>query len=618
MMGYGQVAQKVRGIHLRLRARAFVFAEANSSVRMAFVSADLWSCTEVLKAEVVKQLKQTGYDCYSRENVMIVGTHTHAGPGGYSGHALYNFSVLGFQRRNFACIADGIVSAILRAHVNVGPGRVAYHCGSLRGVSTNRSPEAYSRNSEEERQLYDTNVDDSFHLLRLDADTESPRSLGLISWFAVHPTSMDMSNDLISGDNKGAASYIVERSVLKVDYRAPNHFVAAFAQGGSVGDVSPNAGPNGFGSNLTRTLHSAWRQAESARCLWEKAVPTGNFSAKLWFRHTYVDFHKVCVPAAVGAAFGAGSQMDGPSGVPGLVEGQKGSAGPLYEALREMLTKTTRELREAHHPKPILLASGVMSPSWTPHVLPLQLFAFCEETPTLVIAAVPFELSTMAGRRLRKALEAVLECSVILTGPANAYAGYCVTFEEYQEQKYEGAHTLFGPHTLIALIGEMQQLAQSLQSDTASPPPDLVASQWNFQSGVVADLPIMGCSFGDTMTDASQAYFHGDVVNVRFCGGHPKNNVKTQTTFLEVQRHIDAETWETVADDGDWCTTFRWRRKGVAASIVEISWSSSSATPGLYRIVHTGHVRNMLGVVTPYRGQSRAFIVRSTPLHGKL
>ena len=55
-----------------------------------------------------------------------------------------------------------------------------------------------------------------------------------------------------------------------------------------------------------------------------------------------------------------------------------------------------------------------------------------------MIAAVPSELSTMAGRRLRRALEDVYrsylgyEVHVTIAGLSNSYSGYVVTEEEYQ------------------------------------------------------------------------------------------------------------------------------------------------------------------------------------------
>lgn len=41
----------------------------------------------------------------------------------------------------------------------------------------------------------------------------SGNPLGVISWFAVHATSMNNSNKLVSGDNKGYASLLFEQSI---------------------------------------------------------------------------------------------------------------------------------------------------------------------------------------------------------------------------------------------------------------------------------------------------------------------------------------------------------------------------------------------------------------------
>ena len=42
-----------------------------------------------------------------------------------------------------------------------------------------------------------------------------------------------------------------------------------------------------------------------------------------------------------------------------------------------------------------------------------------------------------------------------------------VTFEEYQEQRYEGGSTIFGPHQLDGYIEQLLLLADSLANGTA-------------------------------------------------------------------------------------------------------------------------------------------------------
>ena len=44
------------------------------------------------------------------------------------------------------------------------------------------------------------------------------------------------------------------------------------------------------------------------------------------------------------------------------------------------------------------------------------------------------------------------DVTVVIAGLTNTYASYVTTFEEYAMQRYEGASTIFGPHTLDAYI----------------------------------------------------------------------------------------------------------------------------------------------------------------------
>ena len=104
--------------------------------------------------------------------------------------------------------------------------------------------------------------------------------------------------------------------------------------------------------------------------------------------------------------------------------------------------------------------------AWAPDVVPLQLFRLGQ----LVIVNIPTELTTMAGRRLKKALKATLveqgvldaEGTVVISGLSNGYADYTTTFEEYQEQRYEGGSTIFGPLQLNGYIQEFLRLAVAM------------------------------------------------------------------------------------------------------------------------------------------------------------
>jgi hypothetical protein len=88
MMGYANPAQNAAGIHMRLRARAFIVAESSSSnggqqERVVFVNTDACMASTAVTLRVLARLKDRYGDLYTEKNVAISGTHTHSGPGGY-------------------------------------------------------------------------------------------------------------------------------------------------------------------------------------------------------------------------------------------------------------------------------------------------------------------------------------------------------------------------------------------------------------------------------------------------------------------------------------------------------------------------------------------------------
>ena len=91
LMGYAVPNQRGTGIHLRLRARAFVFVDESSGKRAAFVSIDGGMASDLVKLKVIDaiRVKLDGQDLYSDDNLAISGTHTHSGPAGFLQYVLY-------------------------------------------------------------------------------------------------------------------------------------------------------------------------------------------------------------------------------------------------------------------------------------------------------------------------------------------------------------------------------------------------------------------------------------------------------------------------------------------------------------------------------------------------
>ena len=295
MLGYGKRNQVSDGIHQRLWARAYVLADAGaagesgSAGRVLIVVCDLPLMFQSVHDEVLRRLSARFGSLYTASNAMLTVTHTHCGPGGYSGHFLYNSNTGGFRPLTFGAIVEGIVEAVERAHADMAPATLVVAHGELLDASTNRSPQAFARNPEPERAFFPLGIDPQTTLLHV---KRAGSVVGAINWFATHGTSLTNRNTLISGDNKGYAAYWWERHSGGPGCpggRRPD-LITAFAQTNS-GDMSPNLecgrgrGPTTDEFENTRII--GLRQADAAATLATQAgVPLGG---GVDFRLVYVD-----------------------------------------------------------------------------------------------------------------------------------------------------------------------------------------------------------------------------------------------------------------------------------------------------------------------------------------
>ena len=95
--------------------------------------------------------------------------------------------------------------------------------------------------------------------------------------------------------------------------------------------------------------------------------------------------------------------------------------------------------------------------AWTPSVFPLHL----TRIGSFALVSVPCEPTTVAGWRMADTVRRALGVEQVQVGGySNAYHGYVTTNEEFQVQRYEGAHTIFGRWTLGAYRTALAQLAR--------------------------------------------------------------------------------------------------------------------------------------------------------------
>ncbi|RPD72229.1 Neutral/alkaline nonlysosomal ceramidase [Lentinus tigrinus ALCF2SS1-7] len=671
MMGYASLAQTDTGLHMRQRSRAWIVADAsNASNRIVFINADIAMGDTGVRRSIVAALSAQYPGLYNNANIALVSTHQHSGVGGYLEDLLPQITSLGYVKQTADAIIAGTVLAVQRAHNSLAPGSLSLGNTTVLDGNRNRSPSAYLANPADERARYEYDQDKDLMLLRFDDASGNAR--GFLSFYAVHGTSIYENNTLVSSDNKGMAAHLYEAMVEPDAMPGNNTFVAGFTQS-NVGDTSPNTlgaycespgepwdgqlcefehstcgnrtedchgrGPGFRDSNLGYESNRiiAQHQVDGAKTLMGQSLPA--VSGPVKYVHTYVNMSfrefelpngttvRTC-PPAMGYSF-AGGTTDGP-GAFDFVQGDNStSQNPFWEIVKGAVTPLpNQEQIDCQAPKPILFNTGFAHwpYEWSPSTVDVQML----RVGNLVMLVMPGELTTMSGRRMREALRARLiaegvlgeDAYVVVAGPANTYAHYVATREEYAVQRYEGASTIFGQYTLEAYIDKYSSLVSYLadnatgQPESDPAPANQTGSAISLQTGVVFDSAGIGHSFGDVKTDvrnASSPYKAGEAVIATFVGANPRNNLRLEQTFLSVDQLVNAQ-WKAVRSDSHPSTTYQWARDStiLGTSTVNITWVVESGTPsGTYRLTYYGDSKSIGGSITPFVGHSSNFTISS-------
>ena len=674
MMGYADPNQVGSGLRQRLYSRAFIVGDVDKvDDRFVYLVLDTQSGDTAVRHGILQGLKEMGaeYNVYGQRNVAVTGTHSHSGPGAWLNYLLPQITSKGFNKQSYQAIVDGALLSIKRAHESLQPGYLSVGTIDVEDTNINRSPFAYLSNPKEERAKYSHDVDKSLTMLMF-RGAEDARSLGSLTWFPVHGTSMLGNNTLITGDNKGVAAYLLEKAV-RASEGARDDFVAGFSQA-NVGDTSPNVlgaycedgseemcnfedstcgGRNepchGRGplfrvkdQGASSCFEIGNRQFVAAKSLYDAMIKDaagtpvrGNSVKSLHAFHDFSNYTFVhpngstvsTCPAALGYSFAAGT-TDGP-GAFDFKQNNTGSpnANPVWSVVSGFLREPSEEQRKCHHSKPILLDVGeIENPYlWTPNIVDVQLLRVGQ----LIIIVSPGEATTMAGRRWKDAIyksakEASLatldEPIVVLGGPANSYTHYIATEEEYGIQRYEGASTLYGPHTLNAHINITTSYLPYLHADSIRSPPHgpkppiYINESLSFITGVAFDRPPFFKNFGDVISDTASFYHPGTSVKATFVGANPRNDLRLEDTYAAVEKLDENRKWIRVRDDEDWSIIFKWRRTNsvLATSEVDVVWEiEEDAERGRYRIRYFGAGKTPVsGEIVQFEASSGIFDVK--------
>ncbi|MCS6790113.1 MAG: neutral/alkaline non-lysosomal ceramidase N-terminal domain-containing protein [Bacteroidia bacterium] len=496
LMGWGTPAHVAHAVESHLYARAFCFQVGVGQPHF-WIEADLCFIALAVWQEVFYRLR-VSFPSLEPAQLMLTANHTHAAPGGYSHYLFYHITTPGFHAGVFERIVSGIVEAALQAHQHLQPAQLYFAQKVFPPevpIAFNRAIRAYLKNPTASTDRPELAVDRTAYQI-----TIAP-SGHFINWMGTHTTSIQADCLFISSDHKGYAA----------ELSAHEGKIGAFAQT-TAGDVTPNffsfpgvkvrRGPTPNPIENRQLLgRYQWEMAQQLAAQKEEPLPP---VLRAWWR--WVDFSAVEVEEPFTRGLGKGTTGEPAMGVaflegtdegPGLpsewvkviafvarIQGLRnqevhGNKLLLIEGLSRKILGTTRWEtlplpffhRTARYLHWLARQNGKYIPlPLFPSVLPIQLW----QVGHIGILALPMEPTTMAGIILRERLVSLLAPIgiklLIIQGYSNGYAGYLTTPWEYQYQRYEGAHTLFGRFTLAAVEQVTTHLLKGIGTSAAPPP----------------------------------------------------------------------------------------------------------------------------------------------------
>jgi neutral ceramidase len=521
LAGNGSEGAESRGYRVRLYARVLVLSDSGGN-RLAIVVADLPLGSALLHRRIAEITNQT--DGIGVDRLVIAMTHTHAGPGHFFEAAAYNdegSSVVGFDPVMVDSLSARIARAVHAAVIDLRPARAAWGSRNIWGETRIRSLAAMLRNNPmptaasgapagmpQEYQL----IDPELVMLRIDQrdpTTGAFRPAGAFSIFAIHGTGNGASNDLLDADIPGLVARQLERHI---DSGFVPRAVYLFANGAG-GDVSP-AWPPESRCGLPLVALRPALDGPFTRALWEWRGPT---STQLgWCRHaareatvriaTSVGDNAIALFDELGArlsdrlemsrAFATLSLRDSAVALGICPEPAVGMATMIgsddaYSRMKNwrvfgafdigFVPTSGKPHGGGHscqaHKRTLLdgLLGDLVNRKFISAHLPSYAQLTVLRVGNRVIATVPGEITTTAGRRMREHVLAAAKAAglpvseALVLGLANGYLEYITTPEEYSAQSYEGASTLYGPGTAAMFSRELAKLVASVSTGDTLP-----------------------------------------------------------------------------------------------------------------------------------------------------
>jgi neutral ceramidase len=386
----------------------------------------------------------------------------------------------------------------------------------------------------------DDTIDPNVDVLRVDK-VEHGRRVPIGGWsnFADHGTVVHSEFRAYSGDHHAAAWRVFSKLVRRHAHVPASQTVVNVYPNSNEGDQTAgiaHVGPaaaDWVGTQEALAMLRAWRAAGrrlSARpaldVRWTRTCFCGRDTAT----------GKVDTQGREGMGFLTGSE-----------EGR----GPLYDVDHVSFEGRTNPVDDPVQGDKFVIP-GAGNP---PPAVPIGVLRIGDH----VLAAVPGEATKEAGARIERALVATMGSSgvrrAVIAGLADDYVQYITTPEEYGEQSYEGASTLYGRNEGTFFSEQLADLGKALAAGTPAPEPYPLDVTYGVRPDG-APYPA-GADHGTPLSQPPAQVQRLGHPSFSWQGAPAGHDLPADRAFVSAQRRDRHGRWHTV--DTDLGLDFVWR-----------------------------------------------------------
>jgi hypothetical protein len=602
--GWTRADRLAKGQSTRLFANTLVLQRGSKKV--ALVAAELFSIAGGMQEDVAREVKDIGFDV---ETVVLAASHTHSGPGGFSNNPTYNTAAPSTNtisdpasfvallnpapadRQLYTFLVKQIAQSIRRANADRHVAVAGWGHTRLFDLTQNRSIEAHLADHGIHEELghghpeQDPNgvghtIDPIVDVLRVDKLVQRkrkckrkkgvrPRSctrtvrvpIGAYSNFADHGTVVKSETELYSGDHHAAAWRVFADRVRKVGKVPGAQTIVNVYPNGAEGDQTAGLQHTG----IEGAIEVGTKEAESMFNAWQTAGQSLSRTPALdvrWTRSCFCGRQTATGPVDSKGVVGAG-----------FLTGSEEGRGPLYD-----ITHVPLEGQKNPNDDPVQGPKYGLPIGNPPPAIPLAVIRIGDG----VLATIPGEPTKEVGVRVRSAVEAGMAGSgiktVTIAGLANDFIQYITTPEEYGEQSYEGASTLYGRNQATFMQERLGELGKALVEGK----PALAPYPFDSSYGVKPD----GIAFpqgADSATIDAQPLpdaTRGATVKLAWTGGPDGADRPVDKAFVTAELN-DGKKWRAI--DSDLGLNMLWRVDSEGHYTFE--WKVPADAPaGVYRL----------------------------------